>query len=421
MSWGRAAGGRNGQGRRDSREPINVHDSRKVMLQVSSSAWSVPVVASLLLTARAPRQAVSCRIEHDGKLPIDVQQVQRLLQDRDEARAARDFETADDLQAQLRSRFNVVVSDSDQTWYVIEDEPMDVPAVQKKTSGYSRDPRDEADVDVQAIEEILAERKSARRKQEFHLADELRQRLIDEFNVVVKDTQKLWYVDSKRKRWNYESKEKPHREIEDLLERRDHCRRRGDFETADDIRTELARRFSVRVSDRDRSWSFVAPAQGPDAGRGHRYSQAIKDSVGVSVSQMGRNKELADGADFSSLEYTLSGDGQGLDIPTIERLLSERSDAKRQRNYERADSLHAQLTSMSVAVDDGERTYAKVHAGGYKRVGPPGDGDAIVEDLILRRLLAKRTRDFETADKLLQRIKSMRIRVDDRALTWCRL
>lgn len=51
--------------------------------------------------------------------------------------------------------------------------------------------------------------------------------------------------------------------IFELLERRDECRRRKDWEGADRLKDELSNVYNVIVNDRDRSWSIRAATEPP--------------------------------------------------------------------------------------------------------------------------------------------------------------
>ena len=128
----------------------------------------------------------------------------------------------------------------------------------------------------------------------------------------------------------------------------------------------------------------------------------------------------ADGGDFYPAKYTLVGDAGATDVSEVERLLNERLDAKRARDYNRADLAHQRLTAMSVQLDDRRRTWSVVHAAGYRREGPenPAVDDAVVEDLLVQRLAAKRARDYDTADELQFEIKKMGVWLDNRSRVW---
>ncbi len=423
---------------------------------------------------------------------LDMDEVGRLLAARDAARADRAFERADELRDELRSRFHIIVSDRDRTWFVDQraarGEEGGGGGSRRRAGGYTRDTRDESVVDVDAVEELLSQRNDARRQRDFDLADELREQLLGEYNVLVRDDEKIWSVKGRSERSSRAGagygggggggstdglSPDAIAEIGTLLEERDACRRQRDFAAADEIRDDLMKRFSVRIDDRDRSWAVAYSDDGrrrgppgatppqrerPVAEGGHDYSRAPDDVGALDGAQLAQVDSLlaerlaakfardferadallariedmgvrvheqqklwrADGGDFYPAKYTLVGDAGATDVFEVERLLNERLDAKRARDYNRADLAHQRLTAMSVQLDDRRRTWSVVHAAGYRREGPknPAVDDAVVEDLLVQRLAAKRARDYDTADELQFEIKKMGVWLDNRSRVW---
>eukprot|EP01049_Picozoa_sp_SAG25_P012353 SAG25_NODE_1658_length_2593_cov_111.862871_2_plen_326_part_00 len=121
---------------------------------------------------------------------------------------------------------------------------------------------------------------------------------------------------------------------------------------------------------------------------------------------------------------------------TVERLLLERVDAKRARQWDACDQLRDQLRECGVACDDKTRTYRllpprktpeQLH---FERFGPTGhdyrrddDGqtvvdEAVVNQLLAQRLRAKMAREYDAADQAKQQLSELGVRVLDKAKTW---
>jgi cysteinyl-tRNA synthetase len=121
---------------------------------------------------------------------------------------------------------------------------------------------------------------------------------------------------------------------------------------------------------------------------------------------------------------------------TVERLLLERVNAKRARQWDVCDLLRDQLRECGVACDDKTRTYRllpprktpeQLH---FERFGPTGhdyrrddDGqtvvdEAVVNQLLAQRLRAKMAREYDAADQAKQQLSELGVRVLDQAKTW---
>ena len=118
------------------------------------------------------------------------------------------------------------------------------------------------------------------------------------------------------------------------------------------------------------------------------------------------------------------------DERTLHRLLLERVFAKRLRDFDVADQLRAQLKSVGVTIDDGQRTFRvrppapppPTHHG-YTRtddgsVAVSAADQAALDGLLLQRVLAKRQRDFAQADALQKTLIDAGVHVNDHTLTY---
>lgn len=113
--------------------------------------------------------------------------------------------------------------------------------------------------------------------------------------------------------------------------------------------------------------------------------------------------------------------------------LPQRVIAKHGRDFDTADALRQQLREGGVLVDDGARTYRVVGPSvnrsaaalptehGYTRVGDfslvvAPQNQAVLDQLLLQRVCAKRTRDFSLADSLDEQLRQGGVRCNDRCV-----
>ena len=133
--------------------------------------------------------------------------------------------------------------------------------------------------------------------------------------------------------------------------------------------------------------------------------------------------------------YQLDGEAApGADEAAVHRTLLERVFAKRLRDFDVADQLRARLKEMGVEVHDERQLYRfRVQRGpvlatshGYTRELANDGTDAVLsaedeaklDDVILERVNAKRTRDFVTADQLRANLKDSGVTIDDQRLVF---
>ena len=118
--------------------------------------------------------------------PVDEQRIDAILTQRNDAKRARDFETADRLRDQLQAEFNIRVDDKTREWRVMGAGAgmFGLAASHAPVSGgygaapgmgggmavghdYTRTPGDNAPVDVDKVNQILAQRLDAKRARDF--------------------------------------------------------------------------------------------------------------------------------------------------------------------------------------------------------------------------------------------------------------
>ena len=118
--------------------------------------------------------------------------------------------------------------------------------------------------------------------------------------------------------------------------------------------------------------------------------------------------------------YRLKGSvPAGFDVEVVEPLLVRRIDAKKARDFDAADALQAELQAMGVLINDRQRTWQSAEGGPALKGSLPESVDrAAAEALLARRMEAKKVKDFETADALQEELTAMGLWVDDKKQVW---
>ncbi len=176
------------------------------------------------------------------------------------------------------------------------------------------------------------------------------------------------------------------------------CRRDRAFQRADDLRKQL-REAGVAVNDTELTYRIL-----PRAPTTHDYQRVDDGTVQMSA----------------------------VDQAQLDDLLFQRMTAKKKRDYDAADKVQALLRAAGVFVDDRARTY-EIRPPRPPRQEPTthdyrrdDDGAVVVnapeqaqlDDLLFQRMMAKKKRDYDAADRVQQLLRDSGVYVDDRARTY---
>lgn len=185
------------------------------------------------------------------------------------------------------------------------------------------------------IDRRLAARLHLKLARNFDAADKIRDDLM-KIGVNVHDGYKLWRVDGqefRQERYTREGNVPRHPEddvdakrVDELIGQRVRAKKTRQYGEADRARGELER-IGVVVDDRSRTWHLVSKSWG------HSYTRGDDGSLDVNLDR-------------------------------VDELLKEREEAKRFREYARADRLQEMLLSERVRVDDRERKWFAVASSG---------------------------------------------------------
>jgi hypothetical protein len=161
------------------------------------------------------------------------------------------------------------------------------------------------------------------------------------------------------------------------------------------------------------------------------------------VSHESKNRAASFGCSYSRHPSDQGKDNKDLDILSIEGLIEERNDARKEHNFDRADAIRDALKNIhGVFLNDSERiwgTYASVT--GYlghsprmpEQFGPTGHDYQLCDDagpsisplsddkihkLISERLQCKLNRDFARADEIKKELDTNDVSIDDSNKLW---
>jgi len=150
--------------------------------------------AAAVALARVPVAAMN------GLSPELNTQIEGMLEERDELRRGRDYSGADAIRDDLRAQFNVIIDDREKSWWVDDGSNRASSGGGGGGGGGGRNRGYElsgtaGSADVGAVEDLLNQREDLRRGRDFNGADAIRDELRFDFNVIVDDREKTWWVD----------------------------------------------------------------------------------------------------------------------------------------------------------------------------------------------------------------------------------
>ena len=284
----------------------------------------------------------------DRDAEVDEGRVLALLSERSELRRERDYAGADAIREELRS-MGVEVYDREMMWRVERPERRRRRSVSRvgwdDDGRFVRDPDDDAEVNAELVQSLIAERAELRAAREYQEADKIRERL-RELNVYVSDRERWWRVDAAA--LTRRSRQRP----DELPNGHDYERVDGDEaelseEQLQEIHAILSERLTAKL---ERNFE--------------RADELLEKlgAIGVQVND-GRKAWRADGGGFEARPYVRAGGGGEVDAEFVAAALAERAAARKVRDYARADALALQLAQRGIHIDDVHRTWEVMGAG----------------------------------------------------------
>jgi cysteinyl-tRNA synthetase len=355
------------------------------------------------------------------------EQIHKLLAERLQAKMSRTFDIADKIQMQLIDS-GVYVHDALKEWRAdgIPYGDLDGGGRPGKVLG-SRSFRDmsytrseysmDLDVSDELIDGLVAERFKCKSNREYDKADAIREGLRTRYNVLIDDRLRQWsvggdfgeehniqreladkfanrgYIQSQSSADFLSDDDKV--TIEKLIDDRNAAKKDRDFATADAIRDELFAKYDVTINDKLKLWS-----------------------VGGYFEELGGKARNPRGV------YTRRGGGDlsEEDIKYVEDMLAQRYQAKKNRDFNTADSIRDALRAeYNISIDDSSSVWC-VESGDYAQVGDvklsQSDLDHINMEL-RKRFECKLSRDYEGADAIRESLaEKFGVAIDDRNKEW---
>jgi len=255
-----------------------------------------------------------------------------MIRERMECKMARDFQTADSIQAQLEGA-GVDVHDGmkewradGQQWRRSERKYNERPSRESRgpKTYYQRGPGKTLSAEqIETITALVAERSESKAVADYNRADEIFDQLQSEYNVNVDDKRAEWALLSEEYLLNeVDSSFVPDEDVQikigKLLGDRILARKCRDFDKADDIRDELREDYLVEIDDRSKDWVVVAPEGARWAGDEEEGDDNIVSKQEWNEEDDEDSDETADDSDVDAFMEEVLGSSEDKDGVSIE-------------------------------------------------------------------------------------------------------
>jgi cysteinyl-tRNA synthetase len=344
-----------------------------------------------------------------NKSKLDEREIHALLAARLKCKLFRDFAGADEIQTELHAA-GVYIHDKQRIWRAdgvgfreVSPFSFSGPTLPYEQSSESLMVEDE-DV-AQYIAKALVQRTKAAMDGNHQLANGIRDKLKEDYNVHIDDRLRQWSIGGKERifrrayRMSF-STEPPEDEceIQRLVEQREEARSDKDFTKADQILDDLVAR-NVSVDDHLREWSVKKIAKKPGP---------VSEPVSVDFRRRGGGAMLT-----AEKEQVITN------------LLRERDGYRQDKEYDKADGIYRRLESdFQVRCHDRTKEWWVITDELYsmsKSSVPLGLATKqYIEDQVAKRAVAKYLdRDYETADGIRDMLlRDYRVSIDDKNKEW---
>lgn len=342
-------------------------------------------------------------------------EIHRKIAERLQCKLNRNFRDADAIQDEFE-KYGVYVHDGRKEWRADGErfggdferggKPGREPGSRMDRSRpYTKSAHSEYTDDVAQIEALLNERMEAKKARAFQDADAIQDELRADFNVEINDKTREWSVGGNFGVIRRESGG-PYvmasvsgstdfvEQIQSMVNQREEARKERDFDSADDIKDELRDSYDVAIDDKLRQWSvggrFDKPGQGPPDN-----SPFVRRGGGI----------LSEA-----------------DEATIVQLLEERTAAKLEKDFGKADRIRDRLgDEFLVRLDDRSREWRVVTEEYVMSPVSAIDGEtrAFIERKIAERSVAKLKKEYDLADSIRDELLEFhQVYLDDRVREW---
>lgn len=200
--------------------------------------------------------------------------IDALVTERAKFKMLRDYDKADAVREGLRTKFNVIIDDRLREWSVAGDfgeehNQQREMAEKFANRGYAKSSFSQPidGEDEETVQSLVDERATFKQQRNYQEADAIREDLSERFDVVINDKLKEWSIggrfggaEDKKFRDYVKSPtsasldDADEEAVADAIRERTECKKRRDYERADEIRDEIRMKFNVIVDDREREW-----------------------------------------------------------------------------------------------------------------------------------------------------------------------
>jgi len=199
-------------------------------------------------------------IKSTSSLSLDDEE-EEYIQHHVDARAAakkdRNFDVADKIRLDLAQRFDVTINDKQKLW--------SIGGVFEELGGRMGKPKgvytrrgggDLSAEEEDAISKMITDRYHAKKQRNYDAADEIRDALMNRYNVKIDDRSNEWRVDTDdyAMAGDNDLSEADIEVIDFKLKERFSLKRERLYEDADEIRDDLHEKYGVRIDDRTKEW-----------------------------------------------------------------------------------------------------------------------------------------------------------------------
>ena len=365
-----------------------------------------------------------CADQGSNVSPYSDTEIHQLIAQRLQAKFARNFQEADDIQNTLREG-GVFIHDKRKEWRA------DGVHIVNSHSEYGKAPYSGPTDDDDLISKLVNERQRLKMIREYDKADTIREGLKDKYNVIVDDRAKQWSVggdfgpEANEQRNAFEefanrgflqsksSRSMPQEDIDYIqkqIDERVQAKKDRDFELADDIRDTLSNQYDVTIADKDKLWSA-----------GGVFEETGQKPPGVYV-RVGDDRR-----DPGGFQQPIPQE----DEAAIMKLIATRYKAKKVRDFDLSDGIRDELVERyRVRVDDKLNEWRIMDnnsrhgsSGDYVQVGEHNLLSAqdieFVQAKLKERIAFKRDREYEEADAIREMLMDrFGILLDDLNKKW---
>mmetsp|Transcript_44952 Transcript_44952/g.66140 ORF Transcript_44952/g.66140 Transcript_44952/m.66140 type:complete len:685 (-) Transcript_44952:38-2092(-) len=263
--------------------------------------------------------------------------ISQMVQERSQAKRNREYDVADDIRDELKDSYNVFIDDRIREWSVggnFGEEHNTQREFNEKMRfrGFTKSTKSldlPEGIEEEYVQAQIDARGDAKKNRDYDTADQIRDDLLNQYDVHLNDKTKEWSVgggmwnDKRQNQRAYTRRgggnlsEEDLATITDLVAQRSDAKKARNFDVADEIRDQLRDTYEVSLDDRSREW------------------RVDSDEFVQSRSDLGAKQLNED------------------QIALVQSKLLERMAFKKERDYESADAIRDELRdNYSIQIDD---------------------------------------------------------------------